>query len=206
MGVPPGRALVRGGRGSLGCVQASHAGESARVHARDLAGYRRESTFHVGIAHTARRILCRRRHSLLGSPAPLPGDPSASEKIPRLRCAKRKETGYSCWNTGNRMIRARLKAARAPCASCTGEARRMWSAVCSLTRTAGRLPGGKMTHGGGIASSRARIPARSASGPSGRIETRDRPENDSKLVNIAANIAEVKGVINYKHPFVTYSL
>ena len=36
-----------------------------------------------------------------------------------------------------------------PCASCTGEASRMWSAVCSLTITAGLRPGEKITPGGG---------------------------------------------------------
>jgi hypothetical protein len=55
------------------------------------------------------------------------------------------------------MIHVRSQAAGVRCASCTGEANRMWSAVCSLTSTAGRLPGEKMMPGGGVARSRARI-------------------------------------------------
>jgi hypothetical protein len=44
----------------------------------------------------------------------------------------------------------------------------MWSAVCSLTSTAARLPGEKMTPGGGVACSRARITGQSASGQRGQ--------------------------------------
>jgi|SRR5919106_4417860 hypothetical protein len=44
----------------------------------------------------------------------------------------------------------------------------MWSAVCSLTSTAGRLPGEKMIPGGGVARSRARIMERLASDQRGR--------------------------------------
>jgi hypothetical protein len=50
-----------------------------------------------------------------------------------------------------------------PYSSCTGEAGRMWSAVCSLTSTAGHRPGAKMTPGGGSARSRAPIAAPSRS-------------------------------------------
>ena len=39
----------------------------------------------------------------------------------------------------------------------------MWSAVCSRTNTAGHPPGAKMTRGGAIPTSRAPIPAPSAS-------------------------------------------
>jgi hypothetical protein len=39
----------------------------------------------------------------------------------------------------------------------------MWSAVCSRTSTAGRHPGAKMMRGGAIPTSRAHIPAPSAS-------------------------------------------
>jgi hypothetical protein len=51
------------------------------------------------------------------------------------------------------MIHVRSQAAGARCASYIGEANRMWSAVCSLTSTADRLPGGKMMPGGGVAQS-----------------------------------------------------
>jgi hypothetical protein len=40
----------------------------------------------------------------------------------------------------------------------------MWSAVCSLTSTADRLPGEKMMPGGGVMPSNARIMGQSASG------------------------------------------
>jgi hypothetical protein len=62
------------------------------------------------------------------------------------------------------MIYVRSQAAGVRCASCTGEANRMWSAVCSLTSTADRLPGEKMMPGGGVARSKARIMGQSASG------------------------------------------
>jgi hypothetical protein len=62
------------------------------------------------------------------------------------------------------MIYVRSQAAGVRCASCTGEANRMWSAVCSLTSTADRLPGEKMMPGGGVMPSRACIMGQSASG------------------------------------------
>ena len=73
--------------------------------------------------------------------------------------------GSSCSPTGNRRIRVRSPAVGAPSASYTGEANRMWSAVCSPTNTAGPRPGAKMTPGGDIPTSRAPTAARSASGP-----------------------------------------
>jgi hypothetical protein len=81
-------------------------------------------------------------------------------KIPRLGCAKRRATVYTCSHTVNRTIRARSRGAVAPCSSCTGEVNRMWAAVCSRTSTAGLLRGEKMTYGGGRARSRAHIKAR----------------------------------------------
>ena len=51
---------------------------------------------------------------------------SSAEKIPRLRCVKRRATIYTSSHTVNRTIRARLQGAVAPCASCTGEGSRMW--------------------------------------------------------------------------------
>jgi hypothetical protein len=89
---------------------------------------------------------------------------SRPEKIPLLWCTKTRATGTLFSYMGNRMIRVRSQAAGVRCASCTGEANRMWSAVCSLTSTAGRLPGEKMMPGGGVAHSRARIMGQSASG------------------------------------------
>ena len=85
-------------------------------------------------------------------------------KIPCLRCMKTRARGSFFSYMGNRMIHVRSQAAGVRCASCTGEANRMWSAVCSLTSTAGRLPGEKMMPGGGVAHSRARIMGQSASG------------------------------------------
>jgi hypothetical protein len=89
---------------------------------------------------------------------------SCPEKIPYLRCTKTRATGSFFSYMGNRMIRARSQAAGVHCAFSTGEANRMWSAVCSLTSTAGRLPGEKMMPGGGVARSRARITGQSALG------------------------------------------
>jgi hypothetical protein len=89
---------------------------------------------------------------------------SRPEKIPCLQCAKTRVTGSFFSYMGNRMIHVRSQAAGVRCASCTGEANRMWSAVCSLTSTAGHLPGEKMMPGGGVARSRARIMGQSASG------------------------------------------
>jgi hypothetical protein len=62
------------------------------------------------------------------------------------------------------MINVRSQAAGVRYASYTVEANRMWSAVCSLTSTAVRLPGEKMMPGGGVAHSRARIMGQSTSG------------------------------------------
>ena len=98
---------------------------------------------------------------------------------PCLRCARTRATGACFLPTVNRTIRARWQDALAPCSSCTGEASRMWSAVCSRTSTGGRHPGAKMTLGGGGASSRARIRARSASAPQGRQEPGRRPAYDA---------------------------
>jgi hypothetical protein len=89
---------------------------------------------------------------------------SHPEKIPLLWCTKTRATGPFFSYMGNRMIHVRSQVAGVRCASCTGEANRMWSAVCSLTSTAGRLPGEKMMPGGGNARSRARIMGQSASG------------------------------------------
>ena len=98
---------------------------------------------------------------------------------PCLRCARTRATGACFLPTVNRTIRARWQDALAPCSSCTGEASRMWSAVCSRTSTAGRHPGAKMTRGGAILTSRARIRARSASAPQGRQEPGRRPACDA---------------------------
>src|SRR2546426_5464339 len=80
--------------------------------------------------------LSRTPRLLLLCPDPRPGDQSSAENIPRRRCAQPRATGSSCSPTGNRRIRVRSTAAVAPCSVSTGEAHRMWSAVCSLTSTA----------------------------------------------------------------------
>ena len=53
---------------------------------------------------------------------------SRAEKIRRRWCAKRRATASICSPTGNRTIRVRSLGAGGPCASCTGEASRLWSA------------------------------------------------------------------------------
>jgi hypothetical protein len=89
---------------------------------------------------------------------------SRPEKIPCLRCTKTRATGPFFSYMGNRRIYVRSQAAGVGCASYIGEANRMWSAVCSLTSTADRLPGEKMMPGGGVMPSRAGIMGQSASG------------------------------------------
>jgi hypothetical protein len=70
-------------------------------------------------------------------------------------------TVASCVLTGHRRTLARCLGARATCSSCTAEASRMWSAVCSPTRTARHHPGAKMPLGGGSGSRRAPMTAQS---------------------------------------------
>jgi hypothetical protein len=99
-------------------------------------------------------------------------------KNPLLWCVKSRATASSCLPTVTPMIHAQSQAVGAPCSSCTGEARRMWSAVCSRSSTAGRRPGAKIPPGGGGANSKARIPVRSTSGPPGRKAKRGRLDDD----------------------------
>jgi hypothetical protein len=103
---------------------------------------------------------------------------SSQEKILCLWCVQSRVTASSCLPTVNPMIRAQSQAVGAPCSSYIGEARRMWSAVCSRSSTAGRRPGAKIPPGGGGASSKARIPVRSTSGQPGRKAKRGRLDAD----------------------------
>jgi hypothetical protein len=64
-------------------------------------------------------------------------------KIRSLQCTKRRATASPCLPTGNRTIRVRSPGAGGPCSSCTGEASRLWSAVCSPTGTARPSPWGE---------------------------------------------------------------
>jgi hypothetical protein len=92
---------------------------------------------------------------------------SSAEKI-RQPCAKCRGMASPCSSTGNLTTCVQSLGVGGPCSSPTGEASRMWSAVCSHTSTAGRHPGAKMMPGGGIPRSRARIAAWSASPQRGR--------------------------------------
>jgi hypothetical protein len=90
-----------------------------------------------------------RRCPLLRCWRPFSGGLSIAEKIPPPRFWKTRVRVSCSSPMANRMIRVRSQAAMGHCSSCTGEASRMWSAVCSLTITAGLRPGEKITPGGG---------------------------------------------------------
>ena len=94
---------------------------------------------------------------------PVPGGRSSAEKIPYPRCGQRRAMASSSSPMANRMMRARWTGVPGRYGSCTGEARRMWSAVCSHSFTAARRRGAKMTPGGGSRTSASRTLAQCAS-------------------------------------------
>ena len=107
-----------------------------------------------------------------------------AEKIRPPQFSKSRKRASCASPMANPMIRVRSQGAVARCSSCTNEASRMWSAVCSRTSTGDRRLGAKMMPGGGIPRSKARIAARSASEGSDRQAPRAGTDCDPRVAQL----------------------
>jgi hypothetical protein len=153
-----------------GSTNPSHCSIMGGIYSRAISG--------CVPVHRERRPLCGHGSSDGARRGCCP-DLRITEKIRPPPCEKCRARASCSSPRANRMIPVQSLDAVAPCASCTSEASRIWSAVCSRTSTAGPHPGAKMTPGGGIPTRRVPITARSASGPSGRIPPRGDGDDES---------------------------
>jgi hypothetical protein len=93
-----------------------------------------------------------------GSP-PFGGHRTSTEKIPHPPCWKSWAMASCASPMANRRMRVRWPAVRGADGSCTAEARRPWSAVCSHSSTGDRRRGAQRTPGGGSRNSACRLTA-----------------------------------------------